>query len=202
MARAMTPPRAAVSAQVKVGLGTSVTAWEKARHIMTPLLRWLPHPWLTLVLVLAWLLLHNSLAAGHILLGLLLGLLIPNLTRRFWPVTLRLHEPLTLLRFIGVVLWDILVANLTVARLILGQPGKLRPTIFEVPLALKGGIGISLLANTISLTPGTVSVEISPDRLSLRVHALDTPDPGILVQEIKARYEAPLKKVFEPCSSS
>jgi multicomponent K+:H+ antiporter subunit E len=167
---------------------------------MTLFPRWLPQPRLTLVLVLVWLLLNNSLAPGHILLGLLLGWLIPLFTWRFWPETLRLHAPLTLLRFIGVVLWDILVANLTVARLIVGQPGKLRPAFFEVPLDLKGEIGSSLLANTISLTPGTVSLELSPDHRSLRVHALDAPDPDALVQEIKARYEAPLKKVFEPCS--
>ena len=162
----------------------------------------LPQPRLTLVLVLVWLLLNNSLAPGPILLGLLLGWLIPLFTRRFWPETLQFHAPLTLLRFVGVVLWDILVANLTVAGLILGQTGKLRPAFFEVPLDLKGEIGISLLANTISLTPGTVSLELSPDHSSLRVHALDAPDPDALVQEIKERYEAPLKKVFEPCSPS
>lgn len=162
----------------------------------------LPQPRLTLVLVLVWLLLNNSMGPGQILLGLLLGWLIPLFTRRFWPETLQLHAPLTLLRFVGVVLWDILVANLTVARLILGQPGQLRPAFFEVPLDLKGEIGISLLANTISLTPGTVSLELSSDHASLRVHALDAPAPDALVQEIKARYEAPLKKVFEPCSPS
>lgn len=169
---------------------------------MTPLQRWLPHPQLSVVLALAWLLLHNSLAPGHILLGLLLGWLIPNLTRNFWPEPVRFHGALILLRFSGVVLWDILVANLNVARLILSHPGKLRPAFVDVPLGLKGEMAISLLANTISLTPGTVSVEISPDRHCLRVHALDAPDPDGLVQEIKVRYEAPLMKVFEPCSPS
>ncbi|MFZ1576486.1 MAG: Na+/H+ antiporter subunit E [Chromatiaceae bacterium] len=169
---------------------------------MTPSPRWLPQPRLTLVLVLVWLLLNNSLGPGHILLGLLLGWLIPLFSRRFWSETLQFHAPLTLLRFVGVVLWDILVANLTVARLILGQPRQLRSAFFEVPLDLKGEIGISLLANTISLTPGTVSLELSSDHSSLLVHALDAPDPDALVQEIKGRYEAPLKKVFEPCSPS
>ena len=172
------------------------------RIAMTPFPRWLSQPRLTLVLVLVWLLLNNSLGPGHILLGLLLGWLIPLFTRRFWPETLQFLAPLTLLRFVGVVLWGILVANLTVARLILGQTRKLRPAFFEVPLDLKGEIGISLLANTISLTPGTVSLELSSDHSSLQVHALDAPDPDALVQEIKERYEAPLKKVFEPCSPS
>ena len=55
---------------------------------MAPFPRWLPQPRLTLVLVLTWLLLNNSLGPGHILLGLLLGWVIPLFTQRFWPETL------------------------------------------------------------------------------------------------------------------
>lgn len=165
---------------------------------MTTTRRLLPHPWLTLVLTLLWLLLSNSLAPGHLLLGLALAWLIPLLTLRFWPDTVHFHQPLTLLRFIARVLWDILVANLNVAQLILGKPERLSPAFFKIPLDLKGELAISLLANTISLTPGTLSVELSPDRRTLLVHGLDVPDPAATCAEIKARYEAPLKQVFEP----
>ncbi len=164
---------------------------------MNALKRLLPHPWLTPVLVLVWLLLNNTLAPGHLLLGLLLGWLIPLFTLRFWPETVHFRRPLTLLRFIGVVLLDIILANLTVARLILGKSDKLRPTFFLVPLDVKSELTISLLANTVSLTPGTVSVEVSPDRRFLRVHALDARDPAAIQSEIKQRYEAPLQRVFE-----
>lgn len=160
--------------------------------------RLLPHPWLTLVLTLLWLLLSNSLAPGHLLLGLALGWLIPLLTLRLWPDTVHFHHPLTLLRFIGRVLWDILVANLNVAQLILGKPERLSPAFFEIPLELKSELAISLLANTISLTPGTLSVELSPDHRTLLVHGLDVSDPAATCAEIKTRYEAPLKEVFEP----
>ena len=160
--------------------------------------RLLPHPWLTVVLTLVWLLLNNSLALGHLLLGLMLGWLIPFLTGRFWPDTVPFHRPLTLLRFIGRVLWDILVANLNVAQLILGKTERLRPAFFAVPLDLRSELAIGLLANTVSLTPGTLSVELSPDRRTLFVHGLDVPDPDAARAEIKSRYEAPLKEVLEP----
>ena len=160
--------------------------------------RLLPHPSLTPVLTLVWLLLNNSLAPGHILLGLLLGWLIPLLTWRLWPDTVHFHRPLTLLRFVGRVLWDILAANLNVAQLILGKPERLRPAFFAVPLDLKSELAIGLLANTVSLTPGTLSVELSRDRHTLFVHGLDVPDPDAARAEIKRRYEAPLKEVLEP----
>lgn len=158
----------------------------------------LPHPWLTPVLMLIWLLLNNTLAPGHLLLGLLLGWLIPLFTRRFWPDTVHFHHPLTLLRFVGRVLRDILVANLKVAQLILGKPERLRPAFFSIPLDLENELAISLLANTVSLAPGTLSVELSPDRRTLFVHGMDVPDPAATRAEIKRRYEAPLKEVFEP----
>jgi multicomponent K+:H+ antiporter subunit E len=161
--------------------------------------RLLPHPLLTPILAAVWLLLNNSLAPGHVLLGLLLGWAIPWFTLRFWPERVCLRRPLTLLRFVAVVLYDIVVANLAVARRILGSPDRLRPAFVAVPLALESDLAISLLANTICLTPGTVSARLSPDRRSLLVHGLHVPDATELVATIKARYEAPLKEVFESC---
>jgi multicomponent K+:H+ antiporter subunit E len=161
--------------------------------------RFLPHPLITLALVLIWLLLVNSLASGQIVLGLLLGWAIPLFTLRFWPETPYIYRPLLLLRFTVRVLGDIVVANLTVARLILGRPEQLRPAFVMMPLVLQSDLAISLLANTISLTPGTVSSRLSLDRKYLLVHTLDTADADQLVATIKTRYEAPLQEIFEPC---
>jgi multicomponent K+:H+ antiporter subunit E len=162
-------------------------------------LRLLPHPLLTPTLTVIWLLLNNSLAPGQIILGLLLGWLIPLFTLRFWPESVRINKPWVLLRFLWVVLMDIFLANMVVAVRILGRPQRLQPAFFELPLALKSDLAISLLANTICLTPGTVSAYLSPDRRTLWVHALDAPDPDAIRDEIKVRYEAPLKEVFESC---
>ncbi|MFZ1829651.1 MAG: Na+/H+ antiporter subunit E [Candidatus Competibacteraceae bacterium] len=161
--------------------------------------RLLPHPLITLALAMIWLLLNNSAAPGQLVLGLALGWAIPQFTLRFWPETPHIDRPLALLRFIIRVLGDIAVANLTVALLILGRPQRLRPAFIIVPLALKSDLAISLLANTICLTPGTVSSRLSLDRKHLLVHALDTADPDQLAASIKARYEAPLQEIFEQC---
>lgn len=159
--------------------------------------RLLPHPILTPILAMVWLLLNNSLAPGQVLLGLLLGWAIPLFTLPFWPEQVRIHQRHALLRFAGVVLFDILVANMRVAWLILGRARNLRPVFVIVPLDVRNDLAISVLANTICLTPGTVSARLSEDRQNLLVHALDADDPDELVKTIKARYEAPLKEIFE-----
>lgn len=164
---------------------------------MKRMAKWLPHPVLTPVLAVVWLLLNNSLASGHILLGLLLGWAIPRFTQAFWPERVHIHAPVHLLRFVGVFLYDVLVANLAVACLILAGPRALRPAFVVVPLDLTNDLAISLLANTICLTPGTVSARLSADRRHLLVHALDTGSPEELIATIKTRFEAPLKAIFE-----
>ncbi|MDT8383757.1 MAG: Na+/H+ antiporter subunit E [Gammaproteobacteria bacterium] len=160
--------------------------------------RLLPHPLLSLILVLVWVLLSNALSAASIILGLLLGWLIPLFTRQFWPERVVIRRPLTLLRLIAVVLSDIVTANFIVAGLILRGPRRLRPCFLRLPLELQSDLAISLLSNTICLTPGTVSAELSADRRYLLIHALSTDDPEAVLRTIKQRYEAPLKEVFEP----
>lgn len=159
--------------------------------------RVLPHPLLSVVLALLWLLLVNEFSAGHIVLGALLGWLIPFATSPFWPEQIRVRHPATLARYLAIVAVDIVRGSFLVAGLILIGPKRLRPAFVDVPLVLRTDLAISLLANTISLTPGTVSARLSMDRRTLIVHALDVDDPAALVAQIKARYEAPLKRIFE-----
>ncbi len=159
----------------------------------------LPHPFLSLTLWIFWLLLNNTVAAGHVVLGLILAVTIPLLISDFWPEKVRLSAPLTLLKFFLVVLWDILIANIIVAKLILGANKKLQPAFITIDLDIQSPLGISVLANTISLTPGTVSCDLSADRRHLLVHALHVDDVSDTIKQIKQRYEAPLKKVFTSC---
>lgn len=158
--------------------------------------RWLPQPLLSGVLLLTWLLVSNSIAPGHILLGALIGWAIPLFTRSFWPHPPRLLRPLALLRLLGIVLIDILVANFNVARLILGRRESLRPGFLEVRLELTDPFAITMLTSIISLTPGTVSAQVSEDRSIAWIHTLHTADPEAEVDRIKQRYERPLREIF------
>ena len=161
--------------------------------------RLLPHPLLSAILLVIWLLLVNELSIAHLLLGALLGWAVPLYTARFWPDQVQVRRPLLLLRFIGVVLYDILVANVIVASLILGRQERLQPAFVVLPLTLRSDLAISLLANTVSLTPGTVSAYLSADRRCLIIHSLHTTAPDDMLATIRRRYETPLKEILEAC---
>lgn len=162
--------------------------------------RWLPHPLLSLCLLGLWLLLVNQFSVGHLLLGSLLGWLIPLISRVFWINPPRVEHPWLLCKFLLLVLGDIVVANLQVARLILNPRSQLRPAFIEIPVLLEDELALTMLASIISLTPGTVSADLSDDRRTLLLHCLNVPDEEALVAEIKQRYEAPLREVFA-CSA-
>ena len=71
----------------------------------------LPNPILSVVLVVIWLLLNNTIAFGQVLLGLFLGFVIPLFTTAFWPEKVNIKKPTVLLKFAFMVLYDILIAN-------------------------------------------------------------------------------------------
>ncbi|MBD8641359.1 Na+/H+ antiporter subunit E [Sphingomonas sp. CFBP 13733] len=159
--------------------------------------RLLPHPALTAMLVVVWLLMANSITVGGILLGLVFGIVLPKFTEPFWPDRPRVRFGRALLGYVGLVLYDIVVANFEVARLILFRRNRdLRSRWLVVPVALSSPEAITVLAATISLTPGTVSSDVSADGRFLLVHALDVADDTAEIARIKTRYEAPLLRIF------
>ena len=148
------------------------------------------------LLFVVWLLLTNSFTVGNILLAAILSWFIPFLVSGLQSETSRVKKPLKATRYVFVLLWDILVSNLIVARQVLGNADHLRPGFIAIPLDLSEPLPITLLASTISLTPGTVSTEVSKDKSTLYVHALNVPDEQALIDQIKSRYETPLKEIF------
>ncbi|MBP0049975.1 Na+/H+ antiporter subunit E [Marinobacterium sp. AK62] len=158
--------------------------------------KWLPMPLHSLLLFIVWLLLNNTVAPGHLVLGAFLALTIPLLCAPLKTRQPKVLRPLLALRYIFRVLGDIVVANVEVAILVLGPMRKLQPAFVAVPLDLSGDLPITLLASTVSLTPGTVSAEVSEDRKWLYIHALHMTDEQGLIATVKSRYEAPLKEIF------
>lgn len=170
--------------------------------------RWLPTPFRSLFLFMVWLLLNNSVSVGHLVLATIFAILIPILS-----FSLREPQPLILkpglaLKQLLIVLYDIVVANLQVALLILGPSKKLRPAFIKVPIDLTHDMPITILASCVSLTPGTVSAEVypiaeslpegeEPTQRYLLIHVLDLKDEEALIKQIKQRYEAPLKEIFQ-----
>ena len=160
--------------------------------------RLFPHPWLTVNLILIWFLLVNQLKLGSLLMAIILGTLIPLLTASYWPNRPVLRNPLAMVGYVAIVLYDIVKSNFIVARIVLFMPNDaIRSAWITVPLDLRSPEAISLLAGTITMTPGTLTADMSACGRALLVHSLHAPDPDAVRDEIKTRYEARLKRIFE-----
>jgi multicomponent K+:H+ antiporter subunit E len=160
--------------------------------------RWLlPHPLLTLILAVVWVLLQNEISAGMVVFGIILGIFIPWMTAIWWPDTPQGFRMGKMISYSIIVIWDILVANVQVAWIVLTVPNaRLKPAWIVIPLQLKQPEAITVLAGTITLTPGTVSADLSDEGHSLLVHVLHTEDPDGVRDEIKSRYERRLLEIF------
>jgi len=165
----------------------------------------IPTPARSVMLFVVWLLLNNSLAPVHLVAATLLALGIPLLTAGFRDKQRPFKHWRQALLYLLKVLGDIVLANLQVIRLVLGPNRRLRPGFVLVPLELRGALPLSILACTVSLTPGTVSADILPyqndpnedvGKRYLLIHVLDLADEAALIQEIKQRYEQSLQEMF------
>lgn len=162
------------------------------------IVRLLPHPVLSVVIAALWVALVNEVAIAHALFGAALGIVIPFITQVYWPDGPVIRRPLKIVEFIAIVVWDILVSNLQVARLILFRRSEtLRSCFVAIPLDLRTPEAIAVLAGTITMTPGTISTDVASDRSALLVHCLDAEDARAVATQIKHRYERRLKEIFE-----
>jgi len=157
-------------------------------------------PLRSLLLFLVWCALHNSVSPVVLLSGLVLALLIPWVSRGFREAQPQIKRYGLFGRYLLMVLWDIVVANLQVVKVVLGRNSALRPGFVLLPLDLKEPLPLTILAATICLTPGTVSAELLPRQADtpryLLLHVLDLQDEAALIRELKQRYEAPLQEIF------
>lgn len=159
--------------------------------------RLIPHPLQSLILLGAWLLLSQRFSVGQLLLGMAFAIALPLLLTPFHVTAPPLRRVSVLIGLLLRVLGDIVVASLQVARGVLGPNSRLQPAFVELPLDISHDVAIAILASIITLTPGTVSADLSRDRRRLLIHTLSAADREALVAEIKQRYEAPLKEAFE-----
>lgn len=158
----------------------------------------LPHPFLTLTLIVLWMLLVNEFRIGSLIMATILGVTLPLLTAVWWPDRPPMRHPVRLFFYALLVLWDVLVANFQVAWIILFmRPDRIRSAWITIPLDLRTPEAITLLAGTITMTPGTLTADMSSSGRALLVHCLHAPDPDATRDAIKSRYEARLMRIFQ-----
>ncbi|MBY0412064.1 MAG: Na+/H+ antiporter subunit E [Burkholderiaceae bacterium] len=160
--------------------------------------RAVPAPLLSLALWVVWLLLNRSLSTGHLVLGAVLGLVIPVLTAGLRPLPVRIRNPGAVLRLVWNVMVDTTLSNIAVVRLLLAPGSRRHPAGFvHVPLDMRDPNALAVLAVIVCITPGSAWAELSVDRSMLLVHLLELQDAAGVIADIKERYEAPLMEIFE-----
>lgn len=152
---------------------------------------------INLILTVIWGAISASFTPLNLILGFAAGALSLWLIRReLAPITYPLR-PFRLALLIALFFKELAVSATKVAILVMRRRMALKPGIFSYPLTVRSDFEIALLANLITLTPGTLSVDVSEDRKMLYVHALDCADPGSLRQDIARGFERRVREAFE-----
>jgi len=165
------------------------------------------HLFLNTLLAAIWCLFQQNLKIHEFLIGLLIGYVIIRLMRTVLDeeqglspekgtqksgLSLFLHT----LRYVFVFLYELMKANLEVVKIVLSPKLDITPGIIAYPLEVRTNAGITLLANCITLTPGTLSVDISKDKKTLYIHALHMEDADELSQSIHNSLEKYSKEIL------
>jgi len=150
-----------------------------------------------LALAVAWVVLTGRTTAGDLFVGFLIGSGVVYFVRRAGGVPrpfLKVYQSLDLLVFF---LWQLVLSNVKIAHDVMTPTHLMRPAIVAVPLDAKTDVEIGVLSNLITLTPGTLAVDVSPDRSVLYVHAMYVRDRDELVAEIKQGFERRVIEVLQ-----
>ena len=151
---------------------------------------------ITIVIALIWAALTGSFSGPNLLLGAVLALAGLTLMRERVGRTRYLRKIWPVLQLAGMFFYELLASAVRVALVVLTPRLQLRPAIVAVPLTVKSDVEIALLANMITLTPGTLTIDVSDDRSVLYVHVLMLEDRAALLADIALGFEARIKAVF------
>lgn len=160
--------------------------------------RLFPYPLLSAALFVFWLLLNQTVSAGHVVLGAVLALVASIAMAKLEPQKVRIRHPGAILRLASFVLLDIVRSNIAVGKIILGraEPGA-EAGFLPIPLDLRDRTGLAVLACIITSTPGTIWVSFDSAKGTLLIHVLNLVDEEEWIRIIKDRYERLLMEIFE-----
>ncbi|MCS7265301.1 MAG: Na+/H+ antiporter subunit E [Armatimonadetes bacterium] len=152
-----------------------------------------------IALGLLWCLLNNKLSLSEFALGAIFGAFILWVTKGFRHERIWLEREGKAVMLLLEFLKQMVIANFQVALIVLSPKLRLRPALFILPLELDNDVAITALGNMITLTPGTLTVDLAADRSVLFVHCIHTEDVNATKKGIKESFERPLKEVLK-CS--
>ncbi|WMS42034.1 Na+/H+ antiporter subunit E [Acuticoccus sp. MNP-M23] len=151
-----------------------------------------------LVLALAWCAVTGSFALLNLLFGFVLGGISLSLIREQVGSVGYFRQLIRAVELSLIFIWELVKSSVNVAWIVLKPSQSLRPAIIAFPIEVETDAEKTLLANLITLTPGTLSMDISDDGKTLFVHCIDAEDPATIIADIKSTFERRIEKVFHP----
>jgi multicomponent Na+:H+ antiporter subunit E len=150
---------------------------------------------LNLIIAVVWMLLNDEWNVANLIIGYLLGLGFIIALRRFLPQEFYLQQVWQILKLLTLFTKELVLSNIAVIGYILRPKMNFRPGIVALQTELTSDWEITLLACLITLTPGTLTLEVSPDQRTLYIHAMDIQDAELLAQQIKGTFEKAIMEV-------
>ncbi|MFD2759493.1 Na+/H+ antiporter subunit E [Lentibacillus juripiscarius] len=152
---------------------------------------------INLIIAVMWMFLSESYTPASFIAGYALGILLLLLLNRFIPDTFYLRRVWRITKLIGLFIKELISSNIDIVKLVYKRDPEFEPGIFAMPTDLKNDWEITLLANLISLTPGTLSVAVSDDNAYLYIHAMDIDDIDDSIHDIKNTFEKAISEVTQ-----
>jgi len=142
-----------------------------------------------------WMFLSVSFNASTFIVGFLLGMLMLWITKGFFPGRFYMNRVWAVIKLIMLFLKELIMANIQVLLLIIQPKMPIKPAIFALPIAVEKDWEITLLASLITLTPGTLVIDVSKDSKILYIHALHYDDADDAIDSIKNTFEKAIQEV-------
>lgn len=154
---------------------------------------------LVMVLAVVWAAVTGNFSGLNLLFGAVAGSFAVLLLRQSLASRKALRRGRRIVSLLLLFLYELFMSAVRVALVVIRLDIKaaIRPAIVAFPLTVKSDAEIALLANLITLTPGTLSIDVSPDRSTLYVHALAVDDEKALIADIANGFEKKVREVFE-----
>jgi multicomponent Na+:H+ antiporter subunit E len=144
---------------------------------------------LNLLLAITWVALTGEYEAGNFAVGFILAFLVLRLTQHSETAVHYVRRVRLLIFFVGFFLKELVIASLRVVVLVLSPKMKMRPVVIAIPLEVTSEAAITMLGNLITLTPGTLTLDVSSDHSTMYVHAMDVADVDAFREGIKNGFE-------------
>lgn len=153
---------------------------------------------LNFFIAVVWMFLSTSFTASTFIIGFLIGLLLIIMTRRFFTSRLYIFRLWAMVKLTLLFFKELILSNISVLRVVLRPKLDIQPMIFALPTSLKHDWEITLLSSLITLTPGTLVINVSDDQKTLYIHAIDVDDVDDAINSIKNSFEKAIKEVSRP----